>query len=263
MNLLKKTSLLALVLLFSLPIICNASGKTGTSLVHLRLNQYYVLYTTPSSPYLDSGRLYLPLRSVSELLGAKVNYDPNNTTADISYKQNKLTINTRTQEVSYNGKATSTDAKPQIRQQSIYVPVRILIDGLGLNGIWDQKIKLLKIQEDSIKTLELFQLASEFDKVSIISNDSFLPLSFTWDKVNTNGHYKMKLSVTAKNISGKLIPEGQEDLHPTYFFTGGVTLETLNRPRPAIKNNEIFTREWEGTMNQNPQYILLEGRTIQ
>ncbi|WP_154118075.1 stalk domain-containing protein [Paenibacillus monticola] len=263
MKILNKSILLLCIFIFAFPFVSNAAAKTTTASINIRLNQYYVLYTTPTSPYIDNGRLYLPLRSVSELLGAQVGYVSDSKTADISFKLNKLVINMLTQKIAYNGKVIDTELKPQIRQQSIYVPVQILIEGLGLNGKWDQQTKILNIQEESVKNLELFQLASEFDKVSIISEDTFLPLSFTLETGASNGHNKMKLSVKAKNISGHAIPEGQEDLHPTYFISSGVTLETLDRKRPAIKKDEIFTRQWERTMNQSLQYILIEGRTIQ
>ncbi|KAA9005484.1 copper amine oxidase N-terminal domain-containing protein [Paenibacillus spiritus] len=252
MNWLKRSSLVTFLLILSLPIPCSALGKSAATPVHLRINQYYVLYTAPASPYVDNGRLYLPLRSLSELLGAQVTYDSDTATANILFKSNRLQIHNHNQA-----------DQVQIRQQSIYVPVRLLLNGLGLNGVWDQQTKMLTIQEDRVQTLERFQLASELDQTSILSNEAFRPLSFTWNQVTFSGHHKMRLSVTAKNISGHLIPEGQEDLHPTYFFKGGVTLESLPRPRPAIKSNEIFTREWERTLNQTPQYILLEGRTIQ
>lgn len=81
----KQTKKLLVVLLLaagmSLALLIGGSaGKVQAAAkeypVLLKINDYYVVYTAPKAPYVDSqGRMMIPLRSISELLGAKVSYD--------------------------------------------------------------------------------------------------------------------------------------------------------------------------------------------
>ena len=53
-----------------------ASSNTIKARVILKINQYYILYTSPDVPYIDKqNRFMIPLRAISELLGANVGYD--------------------------------------------------------------------------------------------------------------------------------------------------------------------------------------------
>lgn len=68
------------MVLFILPGVSGAENETKTVIhegpVVLKMNDYFIIYTYPKGPYIDENdRLILPLRSVSELLGADVAYD--------------------------------------------------------------------------------------------------------------------------------------------------------------------------------------------
>ncbi|QWU18522.1 hypothetical protein KP014_25600 [Paenibacillus sophorae] len=44
-----------------------------------------------------------------------------------------------TNQTFYDSAEIQTDVKTQYNQQSLFVPIRDLVDGLKVNGTWDQK----------------------------------------------------------------------------------------------------------------------------
>ncbi|WP_025691322.1 stalk domain-containing protein [Paenibacillus zanthoxyli] len=84
-----------------LPVSSQAASMKTNGRVHLKINQYYVLYAAPKEPYLLNSRLYLPLRSVSQLLGAKVDYDGKRKWVKIQLNNHVLEINMMTNQTFY------------------------------------------------------------------------------------------------------------------------------------------------------------------
>ncbi|QWU14529.1 copper amine oxidase N-terminal domain-containing protein [Paenibacillus sophorae] len=228
----------------------------------MKINQYYVLYTTPKSPYLDNGKLYLPLRAVSELLGGKAVYDSKTKLAKIEMNNHVLEINTATNQTTYDGEGVQTDIKPQIHQQSLFVPIRTLVEGLKVNGKWDQKQQMFIVTDDSLQKTPTFLTIHEFDATTIHEQEAFFPLFYTFENKKENDLFAMSLTVKAQNITGADIPAGEENLHPTYLLqNGGVTYIPDRDTRPAVKKDAIVTRTWKRTESNHVQYILFEGRT--
>ena len=70
-----------------------AAGRTVSSPVHLKINDFYVLYTSPAPPFIDeNNRIMLPLRAVGHLLGARVTYEPKTKTAVVAFGDDTLRL---------------------------------------------------------------------------------------------------------------------------------------------------------------------------
>jgi len=79
---------IALALLVSL-------AAEAREFVTLKLNEYHIVYAHPTLPYLDlQNRLMVPLRSVSELLGAAVAYEPSSKSIEIAMPGHKVKLTT-------------------------------------------------------------------------------------------------------------------------------------------------------------------------
>ncbi|MDY8094350.1 stalk domain-containing protein [Paenibacillus polymyxa] len=102
------------LLLFSLNMgNVDAKATVIKAPVILKINQYYILYTSPDAPYIDGQqRFMIPLRAVSELLGATVNYDAPKKTATISWDHKNIEVTINSNNVTYNGKNTKIDTVP-------------------------------------------------------------------------------------------------------------------------------------------------------
>jgi hypothetical protein len=152
---------LALTLGLSLPLtdMSSAAKATATSgsPVLLKINQYYVVYTSPQSPYLDaSNRLMVPLRSLSDLVAAEVSYDAGSRSAVISRKNSsiesetsytlKMTIGQK--DIELNGAASQMDTIPVLIQGSMYIPLSVVTKALHLDTKWDPVHKIISLTED-------------------------------------------------------------------------------------------------------------------
>ena len=103
------------VMLFSLVLgsASAASSNTIKARVILKINQYYVLYTSPDVPYIDKqNRFMIPLRAINELLGANIGYDASTKKATVSWDGRTVEVTINSKNVSYNGTLTQIDKYP-------------------------------------------------------------------------------------------------------------------------------------------------------
>lgn len=246
--------------------------------VLLQINEYDVLYTYPKQPYLDkNNRLMVPLRAVSELIGGKVSYNPTQKTALIQMNNKDLQITAGSKSIQVNNVARRMDTVPVLYQQSFFIPVRALIDNLNLPVIIDPNTGLVHISSESMdknQTIE-FMKESDLSPADIADHNAILPLSYDLT-LNNNGSGELqngRLHIQSKNISGKVIAEGKEDLHVIFLFDKAFQMEADSnttdqnneRPRPKLGLNEIFNRTVSFTASNDDEklrYILAVGRVF-
>lgn len=170
-------------------LIGGSSGKVQAAAkeypVLLKINDYYVLYTAPKAPYVDSqGRMMIPLRSISELLGAKVSYDANTKTATIGMDDVTVIFTIGSKSVSVNGVAGSMDTVPVMEQNSMFIPVSVLVNRLGIVSKWDQANQLYTLTGETLMQTDIIKYTLEEMEGSafmvppgkIISNAAFRPV---------------------------------------------------------------------------------------
>ncbi|KAF6602377.1 copper amine oxidase N-terminal domain-containing protein, partial [Paenibacillus sp. EKM208P] len=62
----------------------NSTSAHAHTPIQLKVNDHYVLYTYPASPFVDKkGRLLIPLQAAEDILGGKVTYNAANKTAAV------------------------------------------------------------------------------------------------------------------------------------------------------------------------------------
>ncbi|MDO5713453.1 MAG: N-acetylmuramoyl-L-alanine amidase [Tissierellia bacterium] len=105
------------------------------------------------SPYISGGRTFVPIRELTESLGADVNWNNKNKTADIILNNTKITLKIDSPIVYVNGKELHLH-KHAIPRLALYkntnetktmVPLRFLSETFGFDVSWDQKTKTAKI----------------------------------------------------------------------------------------------------------------------
>lgn len=221
-----------------------------------------MLYTAPQAPYLSNHRLYLPLRAVSQLLGGNAAYDPATKAAKIQLNNHTVEINAATKETFYDGSKAEGAAVPQMVQQTLYVPIQVLIDGLKVEGSWDPNRQLFTVTDPSLSKTPLYINIRDFDATEVYNEDAFYPLSFTYErKKDKKDVYHLTLTVTARNITGADIPENDEYLHPLYLFSSGAFSYDRKEDTAAVKKDEVITRTWTRRGLESYQYILFVGIT--
>ncbi|QDY83598.1 copper amine oxidase N-terminal domain-containing protein [Paenibacillus polymyxa] len=271
-------SLLTL-LLFSLNMgNVDAKATVIKAPVILKINQYYILYTSPDAPYIDKQqRFMIPLRAVSELLGATVNYDAPKKTATISWDHKNIEVTINSDNVTYNGKNTKIDTVPVLKQKQVFIPAKVLLDGLNIKGSWEDQ--LLTIKDSKFKKSKVISyLEGGYDPNTIplstdIDTNKIRPLSYELTLPGAGSSSNMAtLSITARNISGKDLKLGSEDLRPTFITDISYQYDKQDRDRPAVQAGATFTRTWNkidlsstsssNNFQSNPlKYIVAVGNT--
>ncbi|MDD7362818.1 MAG: copper amine oxidase N-terminal domain-containing protein [Peptoniphilus sp.] len=129
-------SLFCLLLLLPLPAFAQNP-------IHLCINDFYV--ENDVDPIMENNRVLVPIRIVSEYLGAEVEWDQKSQMVWIhSYGSNEktleLTINKKTVKV-YSERGTriyTMDVKPKIVENRTLVPIRFVSELMDKPVTWDQ-----------------------------------------------------------------------------------------------------------------------------
>ncbi|UHA72136.1 copper amine oxidase N-terminal domain-containing protein [Paenibacillus sp. 481] len=106
-------------------------------------------------PYKDENdRVLVPLRFVSEALGAKVNWDPKTDTATITKNELKVEMTVGKLSGLVNGQEKTFDTPMVKKQQRTYVPLRVVSEAFGEKVEWDNVSQWVWIGKKEFKTLE-------------------------------------------------------------------------------------------------------------
>ncbi|MBY9079743.1 hypothetical protein KIH86_09105 [Paenibacillus sp. HN-1] len=234
--------------------------------VLLKINDYYVLYTAPKAPYVDGqGRIMIPLRSVSQLLGAKVDYNAKAKTAEISMNDRTVQFQMGSRTVMTNGSGVQMDTAPALVQNSLYIPVSVLAGQLGVDGNYDAENHLYKLAGDDLMQTDMIKLTLEdlehgawtAPPRPIVSNDAFMPVSYTFDSADKS------FEVRAKNITGADVPAGGEDVALYLLTKDSVQFPKPSRNRPAVsKDGFVIETAVSGSLNE-VELVLVKGRLLQ
>jgi len=82
-------------------------------------------------PRLKDGTLWVPLRQVSQALGASVDWDPDNQVAVVYLGSNMATLKIGDTTVDWNGERSELQEAPYVEDGEAWVPVRFFAQPLG------------------------------------------------------------------------------------------------------------------------------------
>jgi hypothetical protein len=210
-------SIYLLVSLFfvQMPVQGITQASSNATHVSLKINDYYVLYTTPKAPYIDSeNRFMIPLRSISELLGAKVGYDAAKKTASVAMDAKTVVFKIGSKIGFVDGEPFEMDTVPVLYKNAMFIPLSFLIKNLDIQSKWDQANKLYTLTGDHLMQTEMIKYYEHLDtrEGPVKSNNGFMPVSYILDLAH------FKITIKSKNVTGTDLPEGVEDVHPYFIF---------------------------------------------
>ncbi len=106
-----------------------------------------------SSPpaYIDEGSqvTMVPLRFISDIIGAKVEWVPN--TKEIIITQNETVIRmiVKSRKATVNGKEFDLSCEPQIREERAFVPLKFITQNFGFTTDWVPETKTIILYKGS------------------------------------------------------------------------------------------------------------------
>ncbi|WP_018759607.1 stalk domain-containing protein [Paenibacillus terrigena] len=198
-----------IVLLISVPTLTvSASNNTLNSTVILKLNQFYVVYTSPLAPYVDKeNRLMVPLRSLSNLLSTDVTYNAANKTAVISRKNDlnasekyyTIKMEVGKNKVEINGITSEMDTIPTLYKGSMFVPLSIITTAFHIDTTWDKSKNIVNLNVDPAY-LPSGVVSDELHFLSDKINEDIRPIkSSVMTQTKSNGTHLANVRLTAVN----------------------------------------------------------------
>ena len=91
-----------------------------------------------AAPFIDgNGRTMVPVRFISEALGAQVDWDRNARVVTVTEGSSVIKLTIDSPQIITNGKAETMDTTAVIKSDRTFVPVRYIAEALGLSVGWD------------------------------------------------------------------------------------------------------------------------------
>ncbi|MFC7677935.1 stalk domain-containing protein [Paenibacillus sp. GCM10028914] len=86
----------------------------------------------PAAPFERQGRTFVPLRVISDLLGADVQWNKTDQTVTIGNNGDSIILTVGSAEMLVNGESVITDSAPIVIGDTTYVPIRFIAAQLGM-----------------------------------------------------------------------------------------------------------------------------------
>ncbi len=254
-------------LLFSLlvgamlsPTISHATPP-DESLIYLKVNPYYILYTRPHGPLMDSkNRLLIPLRTIQDLFGGEVIYNAKTKTATVKWLDRTFQLKTGSTSATVDGKKVEMDTTPVLKENALFLPIRLFLDYTDIKYTWHQEKHLLHITDERIEKGELFSFFKEQDlsENAIANEDALDLLSY---KILPD---KERVIITAQNNTDKDIGVGKGDVFNMVDVVGGTITGSYTRHEypelPAIKKGKSIEVSRPCGNPEKVNYIICVGR---
>ncbi|MET3506271.1 stalk domain-containing protein [Halalkalibacter oceani] len=91
-----------------------------------------------AAPYVKSNRTLVPLRFISEHLGADVMWNGSERSVTVTVDGKTLVLHEGSQVIQVNGARHTIEAAPEIKQGTTFVPLRFISEQLGATVEWNQ-----------------------------------------------------------------------------------------------------------------------------
>ncbi|TYQ16043.1 UNVERIFIED_CONTAM: copper amine oxidase-like protein [Acetivibrio alkalicellulosi] len=100
-----------------------------------------------AQPFIDSnGRTQVPVRFVSEALGANVGWEQSTRTVSIVHTNKRIEIAIGKKEFTIDGIKNEMDTEALIKGDRTFVPIRFISEGLGAKVTWDDDVRTVYIE---------------------------------------------------------------------------------------------------------------------
>ncbi|MEW6081424.1 MAG: N-acetylmuramoyl-L-alanine amidase family protein [Bacillota bacterium] len=115
----------------------------ASSGIQLLIDGTHIIADVP--PRIVGGRTLVPIRVVSESLGAKVDWDGSTRTVTVERAGTSLSLRIGEPTAVVNGKSVPLDVPPSIIDSRTMVPIRFVATALGAEVSWDEKTRTVRV----------------------------------------------------------------------------------------------------------------------
>lgn len=125
-----------------------------------------------AKPYMDAqaGRVFVPVRFVAEGLGALVEWDPIDRRVDIIKDGFDIRLKPDEKRLILNGIERPIDTAPFIKDDRIYVPLRVVSECLDMDVEWDEETCAVSLKSKSSKEFVIRGIRLGQSEQELVSN---------------------------------------------------------------------------------------------
>lgn len=131
------SAVLVFVLLISVISTASAAVNQGFVYSNIRVVANGEWVTFPTPPVVKNERLLIPIRSVFEMMGAKVEWYPNDQSFSVTLGSNSILMKIGDKNFEVNGQKMLMDVEPILLNGTSMVPLRFAAEALGVKVEWD------------------------------------------------------------------------------------------------------------------------------
>ncbi|GAB6447305.1 hypothetical protein bcgnr5369_14860 [Bacillus cereus] len=178
---------------------------------------------TKYKPVMKNNRVLVPIQPIANNLWANLKWDDKTKKTTVTYREKKIQVTNGKKEGLLNGKKTPLDAPIQMINGKVYVPLKVISEGLGGKVKWDAKSSSVSINFDKDINLNINEIHySSYYNIVMKNNRILVPIKsiadhlggdLRWDdktKKTTYTHKGKKVEVTNGKkegfVNGKKIP---------------------------------------------------------
>ena len=136
----KKSFLLLLLLVFCLAFIplTTLAAESSVQIPAITIQLDGKTLTTDVAPFIDRNkRTMMPVRLISEALGAQVEWDGDNRVVTVTKESTVIKLTIDSPQIVTNGNTVEMDTAAIIKDHHTFVPIRYIAEALGLSVGWD------------------------------------------------------------------------------------------------------------------------------
>ncbi len=229
----RRTISTLLITMLMLLVLSSAAQAAGIDIViDAPLNGHNSFYLkTDAAPFLENGRTMVPLRSIAEALGFKVDWQSSNNLIVITSSNKAVVMSPGKLEATVNGTPVTLDVAPKLVGSRTFLPLRFVSETLGYNAYYSTK------NVKSGGAVDIF-----ITSYSLIKDDEITAI--------TSG----KSNFYA--VPGKNAEPSSLNLKASGTTPGGIKIgDTLQAvftvygiPAEPLRNLELYSSDWTGTL---------------
>ena len=119
-------------------------------------------YTLDAAPYIKNSRTMVPVRFITEGLGANVGWEGTEKKVTINYEGKTIELWIGKTNAKVDGSKYTLDATPEIKNSRTFVPIRFIAENFGSQVGWNAALKEVSIYKEKIS--QSINLNSDADK---------------------------------------------------------------------------------------------------
>ncbi|ETT53058.1 hypothetical protein C162_07384 [Paenibacillus sp. FSL R7-269] len=241
-----------------------AAPVVGNQIRPLLINNQYVLFPGKLAPYIEAGKLMVPVRAFAGALGAQLTYDAASKSSTISLLGESVGQLRAGQATAVNkdGISIALGTAPQLREGVLFAPMNPILTGLkklkweNMSNLLNRNVLLVQGRGDTVlPQAKSWQSVTPFGNVPGEHQNPFYPTLLT-QSADGKG-FRLALSVI--NASGFVIPKGASSLEFVAVNSQGQAV-VRQLPGPLKEAPKAGALSFTINVPTAPDYVIFNSR---